>query len=398
MPITYTNRKKVTYTLFRTQSASGSMHYSFALKSRGEPVEELPPGFRISESPNGVVTLVKERPELILPEEVAAVEDEVARHPRADRYRVVVKPDRIEVHAAEGPDTVYGIRDLEAAGLIKVERIPKRILEMEERLTRYVPVLRFALHDRVERSFRADGRHERRYTVAWRKLGPARDVGDLARALVPNIGAETPFGFKASEIVMPWADWLARQAARLAHRGPVTSVHRLKVTLRQIRPPIWRRIEVPSNVTLAYMHIILQDTMGWSDDHLHDFQVGDVHYGDPRQLEDIIDYDERKVRLAGVAPNPKDRLRYRYDFGDGWEHDILVEAIGPPQPDVRYPRCLAGKRACPPEDCGGPWGYANMLQAMADPSHPMHRDVSEWLGGPIDPEAFDPEEVNRRLA
>jgi hypothetical protein len=396
MPYTYTNRKGVTYTLFRTGSVSGPQ-YVFALKSRGEPLDELPTGFQIRENPNGIVTLAKERPRLILPEEVAAVEREVALHPHRRLYRVNVKPDRIEIHAKEGSGRTEEIEDLIAAGH-KPDEYMRNILEFDERFTLYEQVLRFILHDRTQRTFRAEGREWRKNTAVWRKLGPARSAGELARALLPNLGAEGDIGFWAMEVAMPWSEWLAYRAARWSPRGRVTSVHRLKVMLRNIRPPIWRRIEAPSNVTLAYLHEILQIAISWTDYHLHDFQVGDVVYGSPIQLEELLDQDEGKARLADVAPQPGDRLRYRYDFGDGWEHEIVVEAVGPPKEGVRYPICLAGKRACPPEDCGGPWGYAQMLEAIADPSHPMHKDVLQWLGGPIDPETFDPEEVNRRLA
>lgn len=398
MPFTYTNRKGTTYTLFQVSVAGGGVQYTFAKQSRGEPLDELPEGFTIHENPNGIVSLARERPELILPEEVAAVEGEVALHPHPRQYRVNVKPDRIEIYAKEGSGRAEAIEDMLAAGLIKPTSYAKDILELDERWRLYEPVLRFILHHRVQRTFRAQGRTWRQNVAAWRKLGPARSAGELARVLVPNLGAEGSFGFYAAELAMPWSEWLAYRAARWSPRGRITSVYRLEVTLLNIEPPIWRRIEVPSHITLAYLHEILRITMGWQDKHLHDFHVGNVGYGDPLLLEELTDQDERKVRLAGVAPNPGDRLRYRYDFGDGWEHEILVEAVGPPEPGVRYPVCLGGKRACPPEDSGGPWGYTDMLNAIADRGHPMHEDALQWLGGPIDPEAFDREKVNRRLA
>jgi hypothetical protein len=154
---------------------------------------------------------------------------------------------------------------------------------------------------------------------------------------------------------------------------------------------------VPSDITLSELHAIVQETMGWHDSHLHEFRVGNVGYGDPRLLEELTERDSRKVRLEQVAPAPKSRLRYLYDFGDSWEHEILVEAVGPPTPDTRYPICLTGKRACPPEDSGGVWGYADLLDAINDPENTDREDLLEWLGGPFDPEAFDPEDVNQRL-
>lgn len=176
------------------------------------------------------------------------------------------------------------------------------------------------------------------------------------------------------------------------------SIHQLKVTLDRVRPPIWRRILVPSDVSLAGLHDIIQSVMGWHDCHLHEFTAGDTSYGDPSFLEDTDVEDERKVRLAEIAPRPKDRFRYLYDFGDSWEHTILVEAVKPPTAGIRYPVCVTGKRACPPEDCGGVWGYANLLEALAEPEHPEHEELKEWIGGPFDPEVFDLEAANRLLA
>jgi hypothetical protein len=124
------------------------------------------------------------------------------------------------------------------------------------------------------------------------------------------------------------------------------------VTLLDIRPPIWRRIAVPSAMTLGELHAVLQLAMGWTDSHLHDFRIGRTTYGDPEMLEELGDEDEWEAPLDQVAPQTKSRLRYLYDFGDSWEHEILVEKVGPPDPETRYPVCLAGKRAGPPDDGG----------------------------------------------
>ena len=187
---------------------------------------------------------------------------------------------------------------------------------------------------------------------------------------------------------------------RTAARAPAApaSVHQLKVTLRGIRPPIWRRLRVPSDATLAKLHGFLQAAMGWEDAHLHRFRVGGTSYGDRGVLGGVVDRGERTARLGQVAPSDQGTLRYDYDFGDGWEHLIVVEAVLVPEPGVRYPVCVAGKRACPPEDCGGPWGYGALLAAIGDPGHPAHADRLAWLGGRFDPEAFDIADVNRRLA
>jgi hypothetical protein len=175
-------------------------------------------------------------------------------------------------------------------------------------------------------------------------------------------------------------------------------IYQLKITLKGSKPPIWRRVEVPGTITLAALHHVIQAAMGWYDSHLHQFEVGDTTYGDREMLEDLDVRNSRTIRLNQIAPAVKAKFSYLYDFGDNWDHAILVEKITPPEPTARYPRCIAGKRACPPEDCGGIWGYAELLEALANPEHPEHEDMLEWVGEPIDPEAFDLAEVNARLA
>ena len=179
---------------------------------------------------------------------------------------------------------------------------------------------------------------------------------------------------------------------------PPASIHQLKVTLQGVRPPIWRRLRVPSDVTLARLHAILQAAMGWEDAHLHRFRAGGTSYGDRGLLGGVVDRSERTARLGQVAPGAGSKLAYEYDFGDSWEHALVVEAVLPPEPGLRYPVCVAGKRACPPEDCGGAWGYGELLEVLRSPEHAEHASMVEWLGGPFDPEAFDLDEVNRRLA
>lgn len=187
-------------------------------------------------------------------------------------------------------------------------------------------------------------------------------------------------------------------SARKRTKPQPVSVHQLKVTLLHASPPIWRRIAVPSDMPLGGLHYVLQLAMGWTDSHLHEFRVGKTTYGDPEMLQELGDADEWEAPLARVAPRRGSRVRYTYDLGDNWEHDILVEKVGPPEAGMPYPVCLAGERASPPDDCGGVWGYADLLEALADPKHPEHDGMMEWSGGPIDPEAFDPDEVNRQLA
>jgi hypothetical protein len=168
-----------------------------------------------------------------------------------------------------------------------------------------------------------------------------------------------------------------------------TAVYQLKLTLKHIKPAVWRRLQVAADIKLDKLHMVLQDALGWTNSHLHQFLVGDEQYG-MADLEDFEDppKDEKKFKLQQIA-NEKSRFVYEYDFGDGWEHEILVEKVLAPEPGVQYPRCMAGKRACPPEDCGGVGGYERLLEIIADPKHEEYAEMMNWLGGSFDPESFD---------
>ncbi len=175
-------------------------------------------------------------------------------------------------------------------------------------------------------------------------------------------------------------------------------IYQLKVTLEDIRPPIWRRIEVAGDTPLAKLHRILQTAFGWHNSHLHAFGVGETTYGAPHpDFDDGGMKNERRFKLCDIAPDVKSKFRYEYDFGDGWLHLAQVEKIFDAAPDGVYPLCIKGKRACPPEDCGGPPGYDLFLEAIADPEHEEHNDLLEWVGGAFDPEAFDQNAVNQAL-
>ncbi|MDP9312438.1 MAG: plasmid pRiA4b ORF-3 family protein [Chloroflexota bacterium] len=175
------------------------------------------------------------------------------------------------------------------------------------------------------------------------------------------------------------------------------AIYQLKVTLHDSKPPIWRRVQVPSDITLSKLHDILQIVMGWTDSHLHQFIVGQTYYGIPDPMWGRDVKNERRTKLHQVAPEEKAKFTYEYDFGDDWLHDIVVEKILPAVEGTHYPLCIKGKRACPPEDCGGVWGYDSFLEAIRNPNHPEHDDMLEWAGGDFDPEAFDMEDVNRQL-
>lgn len=176
----------------------------------------------------------------------------------------------------------------------------------------------------------------------------------------------------------------------------MTNIYQLKITLKHSRPPIWRRIQVKGDTKLGKLHRIVQEAMGWTDSHLHAFRIGRAVYGvpDPDFITDIE--NERSIRLDKIAAEGSTFI-YEYDFGDGWEHDIKVEKILNAEPNVHYPVCLAGKRACPPEDCGGVPGYEYLLEILSDPKHEEYEERREWLGEEFDPEAFDIDGVNQAL-
>lgn len=176
----------------------------------------------------------------------------------------------------------------------------------------------------------------------------------------------------------------------------IGDIYRLKVTLEEIAPPIWRRVEVPGGVSLARLHSVIQLAMGWMDCHLHEFRIDGVTHGepDPDFDDDREVKDDRRSRLSRAVGAVGDEFVYLYDFGDGWTHRVVVEGILSPEPRIRYPRVLAGARACPPEDVGGSPGYAHFQQAIADPKHPRHSAMLEWVGGEFDPEAFDVDAKN----
>ncbi len=174
-------------------------------------------------------------------------------------------------------------------------------------------------------------------------------------------------------------------------------IYQIKVTLENSKPSIWRRILVRSDVTLARLHRILQVVMGWGDYHLHQFIVGQTYFGEPHPDYGSEMYDEKRVKLNQIVPGEGFKFRYEYDFGDSWLHQLLVEKIAPPEPGQHYPACVKGRRASPPEDVGGVWGYDSFLEAIRDPDHPEHEDYLEWVGGEFDPEVFDLDEVNAAL-
>ncbi len=179
-------------------------------------------------------------------------------------------------------------------------------------------------------------------------------------------------------------------------------VYQFKISLRGIRPPIWRRIQVPSIYTFWDLHVAIQDVMEWEDMHLHEFRIAHpvtrekVRIGIPNKDAEywgIKIIPEREERIAEWFSMENREAEYIYDFGDNWVHKILLEKIIARERNVGYPRCISGKRASPPEDCGGVEGYYELLEALKDPNHEMHEEIIEWVGKDFDPEYFNPKEI-----
>jgi len=178
-------------------------------------------------------------------------------------------------------------------------------------------------------------------------------------------------------------------------------VFQLKVTLLDSMPPIWRRLLVPANLTLGQLHDVLQAAMGWQDCHMHEFRAGNRHFGIPNPEDRLMGMppvaNERTVHLPNMLGRVGAKAIYTYDFGDSWEHGVLLEKRLPPDPNTAYPVCTDGQLACPPEDCGGIGGFYDLMDALGDPAHDQHDELLEWVGGDYDPDAFSADDVNRML-
>lgn len=181
------------------------------------------------------------------------------------------------------------------------------------------------------------------------------------------------------------------------------NIYQFKIILKHIKPLIWRRILVPETYTFWDLHIAIQDAMGWTDSHLHEFAIINPSTGRKAVIgipDEGFDFDmgqttlpDTKQKISKWFTVQNDKAEYIYDFGDNWEHTVKLEKILPREKDVDYPLCIAGARACPPEDCGGIGGYAYFLDIIMDPDHKEYEEMLEWAGGDFDPERFKPNEV-----
>jgi len=181
----------------------------------------------------------------------------------------------------------------------------------------------------------------------------------------------------------------------------ITRVFKFKISLKEVTPEVWRRILVPQYYSFWDLHVAIQDSMGWLDCHLHEFKITNPATGELESIgiPDLDGLDENDMlpgwdlAIADYFSKKNTRADYIYDFGDGWEHAIELEGSPEKKLGKAFPVCTSGKRACPPEDCGGPWGYARFLEIMSDPKHAEHEDMMRWISGSFNPEKFSPRKV-----
>lgn len=182
-------------------------------------------------------------------------------------------------------------------------------------------------------------------------------------------------------------------------KNKTLSVYQFKITLQNVEPPIWRRIQVDNFITLSRFSAILLAVMGWNNSHLHQLEIGGKDYGIPDdEFNDSKDtIDEKKKKLRDFDQSDLKKFTFTYDFGDGWEHEVELEKVLEFNHKTNSPKCIDGARNCPPDDCGGTGGYENFLEAICNPEHPEHKDMLRWIGGKFDPEKFSVRSANRDL-
>ena len=187
---------------------------------------------------------------------------------------------------------------------------------------------------------------------------------------------------------------------------PDSFIVRAEVHILDIEPQISRVLELPITLNLAQLHEVLQAAFGWTDSHLHQFNIGGLIYGAPEFDEDGLSdsktFEATEVRMLDLHfPYDRDEnalsILYEYDFGENWRHLLRVERV-PREEGAKYPRCIAGKRSGPPEDVGGTSGYANFLEAWLDPQHEEHKDMRRWVGRTFHPEACDIDQINKAIS
>jgi hypothetical protein len=230
----------------------------------------------------------------------------------------------------------------------------------------------------------------------WAKAGhPGTISGPLYYLIRRELGIYSEWGWFPAGVT-PTIPWKPPAV------GATGEVYQFRISLLDAPRPIWRHIRVKDD-TLDRLHEHIQTAMGWTNSHLHHFKIGEVLYGDPLLMgENFGEFayrDSTRTLLSDILPRDGTpvRIQYEYDFGDGWQHEILFEGSPPAEPREHFPRCVEGQGACPPDDVGGVFGYADFLEAIADPDHEQHDELLEWAGGRFDPDAFSAAVATRRM-
>jgi hypothetical protein len=241
--------------------------------------------------------------------------------------------------------------------------------------------------------------------VTWKELDKLNDETGQAAVYARNADKKRLLAVMSRVLKFfeeEHAEVFGLEAPKTRNRRPAKTdlLFQFKITLLDIKPPIWRRFQVP-DCTLVEFHEYIQAAFGWENYHLHQFDINGVQYSPPALDGDDFDMDfqdETDIFLNNVLPKSRRKARwiYEYDFGDGWRHEVVFEGFPPNDAKAKYPRCLEGERACPPEDCGGPWGYGDYLAAIADAENEQHEEMLEWRGS-FDSEAFDAKSATKQM-
>jgi hypothetical protein len=237
----------------------------------------------------------------------------------------------------------------------------------------------------------------------------AAEVAGMAMAVaedLPEATSQEQVGLMmvAKSLTDSLQQWISREGEAILadEKEKANIVYQFKITLLESQPPIWRRIQV-EDCTLDELHEHIQTAMGWTNSHLHQFEIEGERFGDPELLDDGVGdldiEDSTTTILSEIVPRSGKRFRflYEYDFGDGWQHQVLFEGCPEPEKGKKYPLCLEGERACPPEDIGGVGGYEHFLEVIADPQHEEHADMREWIGDKFDAEKFDAKATTKAM-
>jgi hypothetical protein len=236
------------------------------------------------------------------------------------------------------------------------------------------------------------------------------EIATIARAVIDRLPRTTGpeqmavilVGLSVMESVQEFMQEYGAEESQPPKQPKTDEVYQLKITLLNVEPTIWRRIQI-RDCTLADLHYLIQAAMGWENAHLYEFQINRKRYSEPMEEDGGFGVDDVEdaagMLLSEFVPEGRKQLKFKYwyDFGDDWWHEIRLEKRVTPDAKVEYPICREGEGACPPEDCGGPWGYLDKLEALADKDHPYHEEIAEWMGSDFDPTAFDPKKATKVL-